>query len=376
LLVAGLAACSTALPAGSGNPTSGGDAPSPIASTPGGDARSPIASTPGGDAPSPSAAPAGGAPSAEIALPEGAPGIGFDDLRYAPELDRVLVPAGRSGRVDLVAPGSNAVTAIGGFSSAPTFAGGHDFGVTSTDAGAGVLFATDRTTRLLAVIDPASRKIVGSVKLGASPDYVRWVAPTREVWVTEPDSDRIEVFTVPGGPDPIPVHAATIAVEGGPESLVIDATRGRAYTHLWKGFTKVIDLKSRAIVATWPNGCAGSRGIDLDEKRGLLFAGCSEGKAVVLDVATGAIRSSLANGSGVDVIAYSAGVGHLYLPGASSKTMAFLGVSAKGELSLLGTVPTAAGAHCAAVDASGNVYVCAPDRGKILAFHDAYPSSL
>jgi hypothetical protein len=214
------------------------------------------------------------------------------------------------------------------------------------------------------------------VKLGASPDYVRWVAPTREVWVSQPDAERIEVFTVPSGPNPIPVHAATIPVPGGPESLVIDVTRGRAYTHLWKGATKAIDLKSRAIVATWPNGCTGSRGIDLDEKRGFLFAGCSEGKAVVLDVATGAIKSSLANGSGVDVIAYSAGLGHFYLPGATSKTMAILGVSAKGELSLLGTVPTAAGAHCATADASGNVYVCAPDAGRILTFHDTYPPSL
>jgi hypothetical protein len=57
-----------------------------------------------------------------------------------------LVPAGRSGRVDLIAPGSNALTAIGGFSGATTFGGGHDFGVTSVDFGVGVLFATDRTT--------------------------------------------------------------------------------------------------------------------------------------------------------------------------------------------------------------------------------------
>ena len=346
------AACTNSLLPSSGNPTSGGDAQSTSAAT------------------------GGGATSGEIALPEGKPGIGFDDLRFSPELGRVLVPAARSGRVDLITPGSNAVTTIGGFSAATTFVGGHDFGVTSADPGAGVLFATDRTTGLLAVIDPASQKILGSVKLGAGPDYVRWVAPTHEVWVSEPDADRIEVFTVPSGPDPIPLHAATIPVPGGPESLVIDVTRGRAYTHLWKGATKAIDLKTRSVVATWSNGCTGSRGIDLDEKRGFLFAGCSEGKAVVLDLATGAILSSLSNGAGVDVIAYSAVLGHFYLPGATSKTMAILGVSAKGQLSLLGTVPTAAGAHCATADTSGNVYVCAPNSGTILMYHDDHPASL
>ncbi|MEP7125148.1 MAG: hypothetical protein ABJE95_29730, partial [Byssovorax sp.] len=355
-------ACTKALPASPGNATSGGS------STGAGAGASASASS--------SASTGGGATSGEIVLPDALHGAGFDDLRFSPELDRVLVPAAQSGHVDLIAPGSNAVTAIGGFSAAPAFAGGHDFGVTSVDFGAGALFATDRTTGLLAVVDPAAQKIVGSVKLGAGPDYVRWVAPTREVWVTEPDSDRIEVFSVPSGQNPVPVHAATIAVAGGPESLIIDASRGRAYTHLWRGTTKAIDLKSRALVASWPNGCSGSRGIDLDEKRGFLFVGCAEGRAVVLDVSTGAILSSLSNGAGVDVIAYSPGLGHLYLPGATSKTMAILGVSAKGQLSLLGTVPTAPGAHCATTDTRGNVYVCAPESGKILTFHDAYPQSL
>lgn len=42
----------------------------------------------------------------------------------------------------------------------------------------------------------------------------------------------------------------------------------------------------------------------------------------------------------------------------------------------LGTVSTASSAHCATADTSGSVYVCAPQSGKILTFHDAYPSSL
>ena len=62
-------------------------------------------------------------------------------------------------------------------------------------------------------------------------------------------------------------------VDVSPESLVIDPSRKRAYAHLWKGATVAIDIPSRAIVATWPNGCSGSRGIDIDEKRGFVFVG-------------------------------------------------------------------------------------------------------
>src|ERR1019366_399675 len=44
-----------------------------------------------------------------VPLPGGAPGIGFDDLRYAPVLGQILAPGGRTGNLDLVDPGTLAV---------------------------------------------------------------------------------------------------------------------------------------------------------------------------------------------------------------------------------------------------------------------------
>src|SRR5215469_15265513 len=128
-----------------------------------------------------------------LPLPNGAGGIGFDDLGFAPSLHKVLVPAGRSGNLDLVDPDTLAVTAIGGFSSANAFGGGHGQGVTSADAGRGLIFATDRDARKLNVIDPATRSVVATAPLASGPDYVRYVPDTNEVWVTEPRSGQIEV---------------------------------------------------------------------------------------------------------------------------------------------------------------------------------------
>src|SRR5262249_15383985 len=146
-----------------------------------------------------------------------------------------------------------------------------------------------------------------------------------------------------------------ISVTGGPESLVIDPTRGKAYTHLWRGKTVTIDLKSRKIVDTWFNSCDGSRGIALNEPKGFLFVGCSEGMAVVLDVAhEGKQISSIRSGSGVDIIDYNSKLSHLYLPGGDSADMAILGVSSNGQLSLLGTIATAEDAHCVTTDSNGN----------------------
>src|SRR5262249_18756677 len=142
-------------------------------------------------------------------------------LRFASKIGKVLAPGGRSGNVFLIDPGTLTVIAITGFSSTPKFGGGHDYGATSADEGGGLIYVTDRTSQRLDVVDPTKQAIVGFSQLGASPDYVRFVAPTGEVWVTEPDSERIEVFTVAGT---TVTHAANIVVKGGPESLVVDPT--------------------------------------------------------------------------------------------------------------------------------------------------------
>ena len=51
---------------------------------------------------------------------------------------------------------------------------------------------------------------------------------------------------------------------------------------------------------------------------------------------------------------------------------AILAVSEKGDLTLLGTVPTAAGAHCVATDGNGKAFVCDPKKGRLLVFEDKY----
>jgi hypothetical protein len=233
-----------------------------------------------------------------LSLPNGQGGIGFDDLGFASSLRRVLIPAGRSGNLDLIDPDTLEVTVIPGFSSRTAFGGGHGQGVTSADVGRGLLFATDRDAKQLNVVDPKSRAIIATAPLASGPDYVRFVASNDEVWVTEPGAQRIEVFSLPADRVRKPVHADFISIVGGPESLLIDAKRGRGYTHLWGDTTLAIDLKTRKVAARWKNGCKGSRGIAMDDARGFLLVGCEEGKLSVLDLSTGARMGRASSGAG------------------------------------------------------------------------------
>lgn len=309
-----------------------------------------------------------------LALPGTGGSIGFDDLRYSPELRRLLVPGGRSGRLYLVDPESKAVEAISGFSASAEGARGHSEGTTSAESGEGLIFASDRSQRELVVVDPRSKRIVTRVKLGAVPDYVRWVAPLKEVWVTEPGAKTIETFRLEGKAKL--VQAGKIDVADGPESLEIDEPRRRAYANTWHDTTVAIDLGSRAIVSRWKNGCTGARGLTVEAGRALAFVGCTEGAAVALDLEhDGKVLGRAPAGKGVDLIAFAGKLSHLYVPAAEAANLTVVGVGARGELSVLGTVAAVPEAHCVAADDLGNAYVCDPGKGRLLVFRDPYPAT-
>lgn len=295
-------------------------------------------------------------------------GIGFDDLVYAPGLRKIVAPGGGTGELDLVDEDSFEITKIGGF-SVKKYAGGHGDSITSASFDETHLFVVDRTSREIAVVDLASKAISSRARLGGAPDYVRWVAATNEAWVTEPESERIEIFH--REPDGTLKAARTIDVKGGPESLVVDDAMGIAFTNLWAGSTLDIDVKKHAVLSTWPNGCKGSRGIAEDPRTGFVFVGCAEGKAVVLDAQHGGkIVRSEPTGDGVDIIAYDARLSHLYVPAAKSGTLTAFLVGASGALEKTGEEEIPRGSHCAVVDDRDDVFLCDPANGKLVVMHD------
>lgn len=314
------------------------------------------------------------APAKRVTLPGGEAGIRLDDYFFDPEIKQAVVPAGRTGRLDFVNPFLNQVNTLGQFATpGPAADAG---GPTSADGGDGLIFVTDRTDRQLYVVDARSQSVLSKTPLAAPPDYVRYVAPTHEVWVTEPHDRQIEVFSLGASSDTSLSHQALIASDhGGYEALAVDAARGRAYSN--QGDTTVaIDLKTRTIAARWRNGCRGAEGLALDRERGFLIVACREGRAVALDVAHDGKRlSSVSAGSGIDIIAFSPARRHVYLPGSKSATLAIASLSETGRLRLLGTAPSVSGGHCVAADDAGDVWVCDPKAGGLLRFSDPFPAS-
>ncbi len=308
-----------------------------------------------------------------VPLPGALPSAGFDDMRFASRLDRILMPGGNSGRLYAINPIDNSVSTLARVTAPTKPRGRHDAGTTSATFTHGYFIASDHATQSLAIVKAATDKIVEHLRLASGSDYVRYVKPLHQVWVTEPEAQQIEVFDAAFSATPPKFKRTdTIAIPGGPESLVIDVQRDRAYTNLWKSHTLAIDLRSQKIAARWANTCHHSHGLALAKKAGLLFVGCGEGKVVALNLTRhGAIASTAKTGAGVDIIAWNPTLRHLYVPGARSATLTILALDPKDEhLHTLATVPTASGAHCVATDGRMKAYVCDPLHARVLAVKD------
>jgi len=305
-----------------------------------------------------------------VPIPGGEGGIGFDDLVYSAPLRRFIIPGGRTGSVFLMDPASRGLEAVGDLSKVAHWKGGHGEGPTSADARADTLFVADRTTKRLFALPLGGKGTMAAAPLGSDPDYVRWVESTSEVWVTEPDAAAIEIFRF-DAKKPALVHSGSVPVRDGPESLVIDTAHGRAFTNTWHDRTLAIGLRERSIVGQWKNGCKDARGLDADREHGLLFVGCSEGMATVIDTAgKGKLAAQATTGAGVDIIAYVPSTRRLYVPAGRVATLEAFEVQPDGALRSLWRAPAAQHSHCVAADDGGHVVVCDPPRGRVLLYQD------
>ncbi|MGH8118560.1 MAG: YncE family protein [Rhodanobacteraceae bacterium] len=311
------------------------------------------------------------APQAVIRIPGGEHGIGFDDIGYAAPLDRVTIPAGATGNLVLIDPATRALTVIRGVSAPAANTRQHREGTTSAMYAEGYLFASDHDPAEVVAIDPRTHAVVGRTALEGGPDYVRYVAHTHEIWVTEPGKQQIQVFKLAVDPKPVLTLETVIHIAGGPESLEIDDARNRAYSNLWKSKTVEMELTTHKVLAEWPNTCDRSHGIAIDAAHDHVFVGCGDGKVVTLAPAEhGKVIASVHAGAGIDIISYSPKLHHLYVPGARAATLTIFDAGASGALTPVAVYKTAKRAHCVTDDNAGHVFVCDPGAATILEIDD------
>jgi hypothetical protein len=291
-----------------------------------------------------------------VTLPGAGENIDFDDLVYAADLRRMLVPAREHG-LYLVDPDSGAATRLD-----------HDGVVDSVDAGAGLLFLLDWTARTITVVDPTTGATVASAVTAGPPDYVRYVEATNELWITEPVGapPGVEIFALGDRRAPNLRRDGFVAVAAGSEGFAIDPGRGTGYTHAGDSLV-AIDLKKRAVTAQWPTGCAQAHGFPaIDSSHGLGLAGCvDDGEVVLLDLDDGRQVARYSVGSGEALQAYSAATGHFSVRGDPGTRLVTLAAS-PDRLTPVGEVAVPEVGHCLTVDDRGRAWTCDAVDGQVL----------
>ena len=214
----------------------------------------------------------------------------------------------------------------------------------------------------VAVLDAASLKEIGYVKVDGPTDAILYEPANHRVYVTHDDGTNVWVI------DPAALKiVGSVEVPGAPEFMEYDPSADRIYLNIkTKDSVVAIDPAAGKVVATWPTAPAVSpHGIALDPSHHLIFVAGANGKLVALDSTSGKVQATADIAQRVDQLAYDPKAALLFAAGGN--TMTVIRVSGT-TLSAAGEIALAPAARNVAVDAaSGAVWTTSSDGSSSFA---------
>jgi DNA-binding beta-propeller fold protein YncE len=306
-----------------------------------------------------------------VALPGASARAAVDYIAYEPGRERVWVPVGNTGSVDVFDIATRTFTRIDGFATTEVEMKGskRTMGPSAVSIGEGFAYVGNRATREVCPVSTSTLTIGKCLKLASATDGVAYVAVAKEVWVTTPRDQAIAVLDA-SKPDAL-VSKTTVGLDGAPEGYAVDGSRGLFFTNLEdKNKTVVIDIRSRKSRGTWSLDCSseGPRGIAADARRGFIYVACTD-QVLVLDGArNGAKLAALDTGAGVDNIDWLPARQLLYVAAGKSAALTVAHVDDRGQFSVVARGATVDGARNGVADASGNAYVVDRANARLLVF--------
>jgi DNA-binding beta-propeller fold protein YncE len=149
-----------------------------------------------------------------------------------------------------------------------------------------------------------------------------------------------------------------------PEGAASDGAGRLFVNNESKNTIQVIDAKTMKAVASWSIApCEGPTGIAYDKASKRIFSGCSK-MSVVVDAGSGKVVATIANGDGVDALAWDPAEKLIYIPAGRDGNVTVVHQDSADTYTVVGTVPTMPGGKTIAVDTVKHVaYVFAPEYG-------------
>ena len=273
-------------------------------------------------------------------------------------VDRIKVPDGgfdyatfdaANGRVLMARPTSTTVIDVktGKVSELKSAVKGHG---AMPIPGSPLLAVTQRGGVVL-LVDGSTDKVVATLKGGKNPDGFTYDPSSKMVFTMDHDTGNAMVI------DPAAKKVVgTIAVGGDLEFPVADGA-GKVYVNVEdKNQIAVIDVASKKVTARYAlKGCDGPTGLAYDAADKLLISSC-DGSAHVVRAATGVEVVSLPTARGADAVIYDATRKLAFIP-CRSGTLEILSFADPAHISIVQHLPTQVGTRTGTLDpATGKVY--------------------
>lgn len=290
------------------------------------------------------------------------PGVGpysFGHVACERERRRVWVPAGSTGRVEVLDIATGTFTPISGFGRTT-----HHGGPSAAALGDGFAFVLNGGTGEVCPVSITTLKRGKCLGIGWLEEGA-FVASAHELWITQRAPQLIILDAV--RPEALAVKAL-VALPSTPRGVVVDQAHGIFFTNLENGSTVATNVASRHLTASFRSTCEtdGLRGLAFDAARNILFVACADHVEARDPAHDGAMLDRLETGAGVDGIDYLASKKLLYVAAGESGRLTVARVGDGGRFGVYATADTAPGAVNAVADREGNAYVADPLRARLL----------
>jgi DNA-binding beta-propeller fold protein YncE len=308
------------------------------------------------------------APLAAVALPGAtADGVGMDALAVDHVHHAVWVPAGNTGRVDVIEQGGAHVSSVAGFVTKAMERKGktRTVGPSSIAIGDDVIAIGNRGDNSVCLVDASTHKKGACLVLDDMPDLVQYVAATHELWVTTPATSTIVVLDASTS---ALRETSRIHIDGEPEGTTVDDVGGLVYTNVADhDRTLALDVHTHAVVHNWPAHCGDvePKGLVFDQAQHVVLVACAHSINALDAAHDGVLLSSVEIGDGVDLIDLVEPTQTLVVAAGRAATLKVIHVDAGGLLRVVRSVTTSAGARNAVVD-NGVAYVADAAKGQLL----------
>ncbi|HEX5180427.1 MAG TPA: YncE family protein [Gemmatimonadaceae bacterium] len=206
-------------------------------------------------------------------------------------------------------------------------------------------FATSGGDSSVIMFDLRTLRVLGRTTAAPDADAILFDPATGRVFTFNGDSKSSSAIDGQSGK-----KIGTVDLGAGPEFGVSDGA-GKVYVNLEEdGEVAEIDAKTLKVTRKWPLGsCKGATGLAIDRAHHILFSGCRTKVMAISNATEGKLITTLPIGAGVDATRYDAGTGDAFAS-TGDGTLTVIHEDSPDKFSVVETDTTMRGARTMEID--------------------------